>query len=545
MAAEKGRRKFLIQSFKALAGLPLAGSILNACVPETKKVIPGKLKGPDFKAGHLLRKALSVVPTQTETKDVVIIGGGISGLSAACWLKQNSDQDFCLLELEEETGGNSRGGKNAHTVFPWGAHYLPLPNNDLTELLAFLQENEVITGFNAAGLPIYRDECLCFDPEERLYINGHWQEGLVPNWGVPEADLKQINRFLELMAEMKQAKGTDGKFAFTIPISASSADENFRRLDKLTMAEWLIQNKLTSDYLHWYVNYCCRDDFGTDAKDTSAWAGIHYFAGRKAQAANTDPDRVLTWPEGNNWLAQRLRKPLEKHIRTGKLVYKVSLVKGNVAIDYLDIAQNTYHRILAGKCILATPQFVNERILNIQPEQGGNRNYKAFSYAPWAVANLALESPPAGRGVPLSWDNVVYGSKSLGYVLANHQQLQIYPENPVITFYLPLPDEDPAKARRMAYEKKQEDWAELILAELEKAHPFIRENVKNLDVWIWGHGMIRPSVGFIWGEEKAAAEKPVLDKIFFAHTDLSGISIFEEAFYQGIRAAQRMVEGKA
>jgi hypothetical protein len=29
--------------------------------------------------------------------------------------------------------------------------------------------------------------------------------------------------------------------------------------------------------------------------------------------------------------------------------------------------------------------------------------------------------------------------------------------------------------------------------------------------------------------------------LFFAHTDLSGVSIFEEAFHQGIRAANQVL----
>src|SRR5688572_1495463 len=542
--AETGRRKFLFQGLTALASLPVLSGVLTYCAPEKKQAIKGKLLGPSHKAGHLLRQSLNVIPTKTEEKKVVIIGGGISGLSAARWLKNNSELDFCLLELEDETGGNSAASQHEKAKYPWGAHYLPLPNNDLTELLFFLKEHNVITCYNAAGLPEYNDEFLCFDPEERLFINGHWQEGLIPNLGVPTKDLKQIERFLALMEEMKSANGTDKKFAFTIPVANSSTDAAYRNLDNVSFEKWLVDQGLNSGYLLWYVNYCCRDDFGTTAAQTSAWAGIHYFAARKAKAANTDPDRVLTWPEGNNWLAQKLRSAVNSHIRTGKLVYRIGLEENRTAVDYLDLENHTYHRILADKCILATPQYVNERLF-----QGNKnipqRNYEAFSYAPWAVANLRLKEAPAGRGVPLSWDNVIYGSESLGYVLANQQHLEIFPEKPVITFYLPLSENNPLMARKKAYQRSHQEWSELVLTELEKAHPTIREQVKNLDVWIWGHGMVAPTVGFIWGKAKAEAQKPIQDKLYFAHTDLSGLSIFEEAFYQGINAAKQVISGKA
>jgi hypothetical protein len=65
--------------------------------------------------------------------------------------------------------------------------------------------------------------------------------------------------------------------------------------------------------------------------------------------------------------------------------------------------------------------------------------------------------------------------------------------------------------------------------------------VTNIDVRLWGHGMIKPKPGFIFGKEKEEAAKPIEGKIFLAHTDLSGISIFEEAFAQGIHAANAIL----
>ena len=47
--------------------------------------------------------------------------------------------------------------------------------------------------------------------------------------------------------------------------------------------------------------------------------------------------------------------------------------------------------------------------------------------------------------------------------------------------------------------------------------------------------------GLLWGAAWQAAMRPIHNRIFFAHTDFSGISIFEEGFYQGIRAAKEML----
>lgn len=539
MAERKGRRRFIFKGAVALAGFPFLGRYLSACSPARKAAIPGKLSGPSFKAGHLLRTGLAVVPAQSEQAEVVIVGGGVAGLSANRWLHRHRAGKVVLLEMEDQPGGNAAAGKNQHTAFPWGAHYLTLPNNDLQELLDFLQEQGVISGYDENGLPVYNEYYLCFDPEERLYIRGYWQAGLVPHWGVPETELQQIQQFFARIEILRQARGADGKFAFSIPLDTSSADEQYRRLDALSMHDWLEAQGFTSPHLRWYLNYCCLDDYGCGLEQASAWAGLHYFASRKAQAANTDPDRVLTWPEGNHWLTSRLQQSSPGTIRSGCLTYRITPLQDQVAVDYLDLATNRHRRVLARYCLLATPQFVSARLL---PGNGFDLGKPGFSYSTWLVANLTLKKVPEGRGTPLCWDNVIYGSNSLGYVYANHQQVQLYPEKQTITFYLPLTGRDPDEVRGQAYRKDQQAWQELVLSELEKAHPHLRDQVESLDMWLWGHGMIRPTTGFIWGETRAAAARPVAGKIFFAHSDLSGISVFEEAFYQGLQAAQQIID---
>jgi hypothetical protein len=71
----------------------------------------------------------------------------------------------------------------------------------------------------------------------------------------------------------------------------------------------------------------------------------------------------------------------------------------------------------------------------------------------------------------------------------------------------------------------------------------LRSQVLRLDGWVWGHGMIRPVPGFLWGPQRRAALAPD-PPVYFAHSDMSGLSLFEEAFYRGrlagAAAAQRL-----
>jgi hypothetical protein len=53
----------------------------------------------------------------------------------------------------------------------------------------------------------------------------------------------------------------------------------------------------------------------------------------------------------------------------------------------------------------------------------------------------------------------------------------------------------------------------------------------------WGHAMIRAVPGFLWGGARQRASEPYRG-IAFAHSDLSGLPLFEEAFDRGTRAAE-------
>src|SRR6202008_3424583 len=110
------------------------------------------------------------------------------------------------------------------------------------KLIDFLHEHQVITHFDEHNLPFYNEYYLCFDPEERLLINGHWQEGIVPDFGVSADDRKQIVRFFDQVGHFKGARGADGKYAFDIPIDQSSDDVEYRKLDSISFEQYLLTN---------------------------------------------------------------------------------------------------------------------------------------------------------------------------------------------------------------------------------------------------------------------------------------------------------------
>ena len=54
--------------------------------------------------------------------------------------------------------------------------------------------------------------------------------------------------------------------------------------------------------------------------------------------------------------------------------------------------------------------------------------------------------------------------------------------------------------------------------------------------------MICPVKGFLFSKEKKELKQNINNQLYFAHSDLSGISIFEEAFYQGLDTADEVMK---
>lgn len=520
-----------------LGSLSLTAQAGIGCSPRRK--IPGQLLGPRMDFGHASGQGVGGSIANPRHARIVIVGGGVAGLAAARALRQAGIQDFVLLELEEQVGGNARGGENALSAFPWGAHYLPIIEPNETRLRDFLLDHGVITDIDPRGLPIYDERYLCSEPMERLWLYGRWQDGLIPNSGSTTEDQKQFAHFHALMEHFKAARGDDHRYAFALPVDASSKDERFRQLDSLSMADFLRSQGYSSARLRWYVNYCCRDDYGGTLDHTSAWAGIHYFAARRGQAANAAPGTVLTWPEGNAWLIRRLAEDARAQIQTSAAVSAIRPLGDEVAIDYVDTRTSMTQQIRAKAVICALPRFVAARL--IEPLRQNPPQYlDDFAYTPWMVANISLPARPNQDSVALAWDNVSYHSKSLGYIVATHQNLSVQQNSAVLTYYQPLDEFPKAVARQIAAGLSHADWVQLIIRDLSRMHPNIEQFISNIDVWLWAHGMIHPQVGMIWGENRQAALKPI-SSIFFAHSDMSGMSLFEEAFLRGYDAADQIV----
>jgi protoporphyrinogen oxidase len=544
MVRRSGRGVTRREILAAFLGVPAA---IAGCHSESpREHLAGTIVGASNDFGHRLRNGERPTPPadRWERKAVVIVGGGIAGLASAWRFRQAKFNDFLVLELEEAAGGNSRSGSSPVAPFPWGAHYVPAPLSENRLLIRLLDEMGVLEGRDTQGRPVVAEQFLCRDPQERIFYKGRWYEGLYLHAGASPEDLAQFEAFNAEVDRWVAWRDSRGRRAFAIPVANGSDDAEVTALDRLSVAEWLDQHGWTSPRLRWLVNYACRDDYGTTAADTSAWAGVFYFASRLAKpGAEAQP--LITWPEGNGRLAGYLHEHARANVRLG--VMAIELIPTDAAGQHrvdvvaVDRATNQVAGFHADQVIFAAPHFLTRHLLRPYQDDAP-RHVAAFEYGSWMVANLFLKDRPPGRGFPLAWDNVLYESPSLGYVVATHQ-LGMDRGPTVFTYYYPLCDANPHAARKQLLGMDWETCADVALADLTRAHPEIQSLVERLDVMRWGHAMIRPRPGFVWGGARAQAARPFRG-VHFAHSDLSGVSLFEEAFYHGVRAAEAVLAAR-
>ena len=518
-----------------------AAAAAAGCTPRDLQPPPAAWTGARHERGHRLRAGAALpAPAVQRRAEVLIVGAGIAGLAAArAWAAQGVE-DIAVLELEDQPGGNSRGHVLAGMACPMGAHYLPLPTPASREVGDWLHQIGLLR--QELGRTVADERHLCHSPQERLFIDGEWSEGLLPPADAGSDTAAQYRRFARAV---RQAQGPLAGHAFTLPAHRSAWTAELAALDAQTFDHWLSAQGFGDQRLRWYLDYCCRDDYGAGIHTVSAWAGLHYFASRHGFRApgeegqgEHEREAVFTWPDGNAWLVQKLAAPLATRIHTGRTVLQVDEQRHGVQVLAWDESRQQAEAWTARQVVLATPLFIAARMLRSPPE-ALRQAAALLQHAPWLVANVHLDAPLLDRpGAPPSWDSVAYGGRGLGYVDAMHQSLRPYAGATVVTAYHALE----AAERPQLLADDPAPWRDRVLQDLALMHPDIRRRAQRIDLTRWGHAMAVPRPG-VQRHPALQALRRQRGRVRFAHADLAGCSVFEEAFTAGCEVALPAARG--
>ena len=205
---------------------------------------------------------------------------------------------------------------------PLGAHYLPVPGRGGARGERAGWRRLGLRRIDARQARVHDERHLCHSPQERLFIEGQWHEGLLPPVGTRcPPRLRVPRRFAEQYRRFSGGRVAALGRGRRVPHARPRARRGRRSMPRSTRRPsppgWRAR-ALDAPALHWYLDYCCRDDYGAGSAQVSAWAGRALLrqparlprAGRGRARGRRARGRALPGPRATAGSTQRLAAPL-------------------------------------------------------------------------------------------------------------------------------------------------------------------------------------------------------------------------------------------
>lgn len=463
--------------------------------------------------GYLAQKGGE--PKVTENLDVVIVGGGIAGLSSAYYLR---DKKIALLEQDRRLGGNSKGELYKDVCYSIGAAYLCEPAPDSAE------------SWLLNDLNIFDKARRESSAETSVFFNRNFRSPFWKGASDPSAvkDFKKFhNRLIEIYNEADFDYGS------------SFASEH----DDLTAEEWLYKefgdiHPHITEYMQLYgwSSFCGSID------ELSAFQFLGFIG------AETGP--LMAFPGGNSYIAhkmaQKIRKAAgDKSLRSGCMVLRVATEGDSVTVLYED-GMGALKKVRAGHVIMACPKFVAKRLI---PEMDSEQvlAIENLPYRAYVVANIITNQPIQSPSyelyclqgkVPPSPTAMNKGDRSFSDICFGSWAQQDQTQHGVLTLYHGLAFDG---ARQFLFSPSSHDkYKANYLNDVEpilNAMDLGPDDIQGIRLTRWGHALPLSRSGLINEGSPQAASASIKNRIHFANQDNWMNPAFETAHQAALQAA--------
>jgi monoamine oxidase len=453
------------------AGCPVDFSLLAADAPDTE------VDGEHYEICHKVRDQESFPTTPVSKQyDIVIVGGGISGLSAAYYLK---DYNYLLLEKEDHWGGNAYLEEYESQAFATGSAFSE--KGSAAEALA-----------RELGLTLLPINC----PDPTI-INGKWTK---ETWGAG----------LDALAYSAAVRESFKKFKSDM--LAVDLSKNPAQYDNQSFAHYL--QPYAPELKAWWDSYG-PSNWGAPSDDTSALVGIAEVHSISEEIEMGD-SRV-TLPGGNGAISKKLADHLlatrADSLQNGSTIVSVDPQKDSVNVTFIREGRPA---TVAAKCVvMATPKFITARIVSGIPDFQSDA-MESFRYCPYPVINMVFDRPVYTKG----YDTWCPGNSFTDFIVADwvlRAQPGYTPRNNILTFYTPLPE---SKRERLLQVSGCKEIAAGVLKDFQKLLPEFNIDPIEIHFYRRGHPMFLSAPG-TFTKTIPTARQP-LDRVFFANTDSLG-----------------------
>jgi protoporphyrinogen oxidase len=467
------RRDFLkfVVAGSVAAGCPVDLRLLSA----PAEAVPS-VDGDHFDVCHQVRDGYAFArPPVSKRYDVVIAGGGVSGLSAAYFLRKH---DFLLLEKEPHWGGNAYLEEYQGQAFATGSAFAE-KDSDASQLAAEL---------GLTMLPI--------NSADPTIVGGKWVKD---TWG---AGLDELPYTTEIRESFKK---------FRAAILAIETDKKEQQFDNEPFTKYL--KGYAPEIQQWWDAYG-PSNWGAKSEDTSALVAITELQSI-VEGAKDDPR--VTLPGGNGALSRRLAETIaasnKERMQGGATIVAVEPQKDEVHVTYIQDGQ--LHTVAAKFVVMATPKFITARLVDGLPDAQRDAMI-SFRYCPYPVVNMIFDKPVYTR----AYDTWCPGNTFTDFIVADwvmRGQPGFKQGNNILTFYTPLPEPDRIKLLK---EDGCRNIAMKVLADFKKLQPEFNVDPVEIHLYRRGHPMFLPTPG-TFTNLIPAARRP-LDRVFFGNTDSIG-----------------------
>ncbi len=480
--------KFVVAGSVA-GGCPIDLSQLSAQTENPKSPV---IEGEDNRICHQVRdgKVFNRPPVSAR-HDVVIIGGGISGLAAAYRLPS---LDFLLLEKEPHWGGNAYLMEYEGTPYATGS--------------AFLAKSEPAYAFaQEIGL-----EPLPINDSDSTILKGEW---------IPDTWRSGLDKLPYPVAVREAFK------KFRKELLAIDFEKREEELSRVPFSDFI--KGYPDEIKQWWDNYG-PSNWGAASEETAAAVALGDFQ----EMAGENGNDYYTWPGGLGAITKKLSEMLQQkfssQMRLGATTVAVVQEKDEVHVTYMEGAE--LKTVAAKAVIMATPKFITRRLVDGLPAKQSEA-MQQIRYIPYAVVNLIFDKPVFNKG----YDTWCPGNRFSDFIVADwvvRNQPGYKQKYNILTCYTPLREEERGLLLTEASARKV---ARKVLADFQKLFP--GSNVDPIEVHLYrrGHPLYMSTPG-LFTEVQPLVRQP-MDRIFFANTDSEGP---ESTLSGGLLAAERTVK---
>ena len=561
-------------------------------------------------AAHALRdgryeSAIPAAPPVDDLYDLIVVGGGFSGLIAAYEFRKARPNARCLvLENHPIFGGEAKQNQmlvdGITLTGPQGSNdaVVPAPDNSYQHVVGLWDEIGMPRHYDfvtpsgvGTSLRFARDN---YDPmfwNESSATVGYFFDG--ESFGAQRAwvrdpwsdDLRRVPLSPEVRANWLAWK-KNSKI-----ITRGDEAQTDRWLDTMSYGDFIIREMgLSKDVFHLANPLVATGDFGVSADAVSGYAAK--LLGFPGVAPNEiGAESVFSFPGGNAAILRHIVKAMIPDAITGTSSF-ADVLYAPIAFEALDRPQQTRIRVgatavavhhdgdperaetvsvtyaLDGKlqrvrgraAIVAIGGWVARHVVRDLPESYVTA-YSQFHHGPILVANVALHNWKAFEALGIT---AAHWFGGFGFftnirepMVVEGAPVPLDPSKPaMLTFYVGFPqtgvpiEAQTSEARRMLFATSYAEFELQIRRQLQtmfgEAGFDASRDIAGIVLNRWGHAYIAPQPGFYFGTNGNPAPLEVIRKrygrIAFGHSELSGRQSWGRAAQEGRRALAQVLE---